>query len=148
MVFRYKYRRHPIYHLRDDIDRLFTGAFGQWAPSGLLGASRGQPALNMWERDDALLVELEVPGLKGQQVDVSVVGNQLSIELERPETTEEGVTYHRRERPVGSFTRVLRLPGEVDADGVEAELSDGVLTITLPKAEKARARRIEVAAAG
>ena len=147
MVFRYKSRRHPIYHLRDDVDRLFSGAFGQWAPGGLLGAGRGQPALNMWEQDDAVMVELEVPGLKGPQVDISVVGNQLSVKLERPELAQEGVTYHRRERPVGSFTRVLRLPTDVDADSVEAELSDGVLTITLPKAENAKPRKIEVAAA-
>ncbi len=146
MVFRYRKRRHPIYHLRDDIDRLLTGVFGQWAESGLPIASRGQPAVNIWEADDAVMVELEVPGLKGDQVDVSVVGNQLSLKIERPELKQEGVTYHRRERPIGSFTRVLRLPVEVDADRVQAELTDGVLTIALPKAENAKPRTIRVTA--
>ena len=146
MVFRYRTQRHPVHQLRDDMDRLLTGVFGPWAEGVLPGASRGQPAVNMWEADDAVMVELEVPGLQGDQVDISVVGNQLSLKIDRPELKQEGVTYHRRERPVGSFTRVLQLPVEVDADRVQAELTDGVLTITLPKAESAKPRKIQVTA--
>ena len=101
--------------------------------------------MNVWEQGDALLVEMEVPGVKSDQVDISVAGGELSIKIDRPEVAQEGVTYHRRERPVGSFTRVLRLPVEVDADRVEAELRDGVLMITLPKAEAAKPRKINVA---
>jgi HSP20 family protein len=139
--------RHPVYQLRDDLDRMLTGVFGPWAEGVLLGTGRGQPAVNMWEASEAVLVELEVPGLKADQVEISVVGNQLSLRVDRPELKQEGVTYHRRERPIGSFTRVLRLPVEVDADRVEAELRDGVLTITLPKAESAKPRKIAVASA-
>jgi HSP20 family protein len=147
MALRYRNTRHPIYQLRDDMDRLLTGVFGPWAGGVLPGASRAQPAANMWEGDEAVVVELEVPGLKSDQVEISVVGNQLTLELERPDVQQEGVTYHRRERPVGSFTRVLRLPAEVDANRVEAGLRDGVLTITLPKAESAKPRKIQVTAA-
>jgi HSP20 family protein len=147
MVFRYRNTLLPMYRLRDDVDRLLTGFLGQWAEVSPLTASRAQPAVNMWEQDDALLVELEIPGLKSDQVDISVVGGQLTVKVERPDFAQEGVTYHRRERPVGSFTRVLRLPVEVDANRVEAELRDGVLTITLPKAEAAKPRRIEVTSA-
>ena len=100
---------------------------------------RSQPAANVWEQDDALLVEMEVPGVKSDQVDISVAGGELSVKINRPEVDQEGVTYHRRERPVGSFTRVLRLPVEVDADRVEAELHDGVLTITLAQGGKRQA---------
>jgi HSP20 family protein len=85
-----------------------------------------------------------VPGLKSDQVEISVVGNQLTLRIERPDLTQEGVTYHRRERPVGSFTRVLRLPVDVEPDRVEAALNDGVLTITLPKARSAKPRKIQV----
>jgi HSP20 family protein len=147
MVLRSRNRLHPLYHLRDDVDRLLTGVFGPWAEDGLPNLSRGRPAVNIWEQDDALLVELEVPGLKSDRLEISVVGDELSVKLDRPDLEEEGVTYHRRERPVGSFTRVLRLPVEVDADRVEAELSDGVLTITLPKAESVKPRKIQVSSA-
>jgi HSP20 family protein len=147
MVLRYRNMRHPVYQLRDDLDRMLTGVFGPWAEGVLPGMGRGQPAVNMWEEAEAVLVELEVPGLKADQVEISVVGNQLSLRVDRPELKQEGVTYHRRERPVGSFSRVLRLPAEVDADHVEAALRDGVLTITLPKAESSKPRKIAVASA-
>ena len=100
---------------------------------------RSQPAANVWEQDDALLVEMEVPGIKSDQVDISVAGGELSVKINRPEIVQEGVTYHRRERPVGSLTRVLRLPVEVDANRVEAELRDGVLLITLAQSGKRQA---------
>ena len=87
--------------------------------------------MNVWEDENALRVELELPGLKSQEVSLSVVGDELSIKVDRPDVQQTAVTYHRRERGVGSFARVLRLPVEVDADRVEAELRHGVLTITL-----------------
>ncbi len=147
MVFRFPNVRQPLHQFRDDMDRLLIGAFRHWAEDGLPGLSRGQPAVNMWQENDALLVELEVPGLKSDQVDVSVVGDQLTLNIERPELAQEGVKYHRQERPVGSFTRVLRLPVVVDSDRVEAELSDGILTITLPRVESAKPRKIELTTA-
>ena len=147
MVFRVRNRLHPIHHLRDDVDRLLTGVFGPWTEAGLPNLGRSRPAVNIWEQDDALLVELEVPGLRSDQLEISVVGDELSVKIDRPDLEQEGVTYHRRERSVGSFTRVLRLPVEVDADRVEAELRDGVLTITLPKAESAKPRKIQVGSA-
>ena len=113
--------RHPLHQLRDEMDRLLTGFFGP-AADGLLPAMfRNQPAVNVWEREDALLVEMEVPGVKSQDLDISVAGGELSIRIQRPDVAQEGVTYHRRERPVGAFQRVLRLPVEVNADRVEAQ---------------------------
>jgi HSP20 family protein len=71
----------------------------------------------------------------------------LSLKVRRPEPQREGATYHRQERPVGEFSRLLRLPVEIDAGRVQADLRDGVLTITLPKAESAKPRKIAVNAA-
>lgn len=139
--------RHPIQQLRREMDRVLTGFLGNVPDgSGPWSAGRGQPAVNVWECNDALHVEVEVPGIKSDQLDLSVVGGQLSIRVERPELEEEGTAYHRRERPVGTFTRVFRLPVEVDGSRVEAELKNGVLTVRLPKAEAARPRKINVTA--
>jgi len=143
MVFRYPNFSNPVHQLREEVDRLFSGflgrAGGPWA-----GPSRNQPAVNVWEKDDTLMVELEVPGLSRDQIDISVADGELSLKMERPQVEQQGVTFHRRERPVGSFTRVMRLPADVDPDRVEAELRNGVLTIALPKTESARPRKIEV----
>ncbi len=145
MVHGYRNPRHPLHQLRDEMDRLLSGFFGP-ASDGLLPPMfRGQPAANVWEQGDALLVEMEVPGVKSDQVDISVAGGELSVKINRPEAAPEGVTYHRRERPAASLSRVLRLPVEVDANRVEAELRDGILLITLPKAESAKPRKINVA---
>jgi len=146
MVLRTLGPRSPINQFRQEMDRLLTGFLG-----GLPGDATSavhQPALNAWEEEDSLFVEMELPGVKADGVDISVVENQLSIKVERPEQTDGGVTYHRRERGAGAFTRILRLPVEVDADGVSAELQHGVLTVTLPKAPSARPRKIAVATAG
>jgi HSP20 family protein len=145
MVFGYRDGRHPLHQLRDEMDRLLTGFLGT-AGDGL-SVFRHQPAVNVWERPDALLVEIEAPGIKTEQLEISVAGGELTIKIQRPEPAAEGVTYHRRERPVGTLSRVVRLPIEVNADKVEAELRDGVLTITLPKAESAKPRKIDVVGA-
>ncbi len=147
MVFGYQNTRHPLHQLRDEMDRLLTGVFGPAADGFLPAVFRGQPAVNVWEQNDALKVEMELPGIKTEQLDISVAGDELSVKVDCPEMAQEGITYHRRERPVGSFSRVVRLPVEVDANRVEATLRDGVLTITLPKAESSKPRKINVAGA-
>jgi HSP20 family protein len=145
MVQGYRNPRHPLYQLRDEMDRLLSGFFRPAADGLLPTMFRSQPAANVWEQGDALLVEMEAPGIKSDQIDISVAGGELSVKINRPEDAQEGITYHRRERPVGSLSRMLRLPVEVDASRVEAELHDGVLLITLPKAESAKPRKINVA---
>ncbi|MBN2023239.1 MAG: Hsp20/alpha crystallin family protein [Pirellulales bacterium] len=144
MVLGYLTPRHPAWQLREEMDRLLSGFFGD---GNQPAARRGHPAVNVWETNESLWVELEVPGLKGDELDVSVVDNELSIKIERLDVHEDGVTYHRRERAVGAFARVLRLPVEVDANRVTAEMKHGVLTIELPKAPSARPRKIQVIAA-
>ena len=137
---------NPFHQLRSEMDRLLNGFLGTATNGGSHPAmGRGQPAVNLWDKDDTLMLEMEIPGVKNEQIDISVVGMELTIKVQRPDVTEEGVTYHRRERPVGDFTRVLRLPCEVNPDKVVAELRNGVLTLTLPKAEVAKPRKISVA---
>lgn len=145
MVLGYRNSRYPFNQLRDEMDRLLTGFFGPTVEGVLPAVFRNQPAANVWEQGDALQIEMELPGVKNDQVDISVAGGELSVKIDRPEIAQEGVTYHRRERAVGSFSRTLKLPLEVDANRVEAELRDGVLLITLPKAESAKPRKINVA---
>ena len=142
MVFQYQNPRQAIDHLREEMNRLFSGM----APDGAWPwqSGRGQPAVNVWETADAVVAELEVPGVKNDQIDISVVENELTLRIQRPEMPSEEITFHRRERPSGPLTRVLRLPVPVDADRVSAELREGVLTVTLPKAENAKPRKIDV----
>lgn len=104
------------------------------------------PALNISETADALAVEAELPGYKMENIEISVMGRDLSIKGQRTQEGETKATWHRRERLAGTFTRVVRLPFDVDAEKVSASLKNGVLHMTLPKAEAARPRRIEVKA--
>jgi HSP20 family protein len=144
MVFRYQSPRQTMDQLRDEVNRLFNGLLpngaGGWLPT------RGQPAVNVWETDDAVVAELEAPGVKSEQVDVSVAQNELTLSVQRPAVEMPETTFHRRERPTGDFTRVIRLPAAVDPDRVSAALHEGVLTITLPKAEGSKPRKINVKA--
>jgi HSP20 family protein len=126
------------------MDRLLNGLVNEFADGGWPWGVRSQPAVNVWEKPEALIVEMEVPGVESNQIDMAVVGNELTIKVEQPTAPEQEVTFHRRERPAGAFSRVLRLPIEVAADKVEADLRNGVLTITLPKAETARPRKIPI----
>lgn len=124
----------------------------QW--SGRLGindprqfARSVYPPLNLWEDDSNLYVEAELPDLELGDLEISVDGdNMLSMKGSHKQPEPERGTCHRHERCHGSFSRVGELPQYVDSDKVTAELKLGVLTITLPKRQEAKARRIEVKA--
>ena len=105
------------------------------------------PPLNLWEDDNNLYVEAELPELELSDLEIVVNGdNQLSITGERKQPQQEDGLWHRQERGHGSFARMGELPQYVDSDKVTAELKHGVLTITLPKRKEAKARRVEVTA--
>ena len=136
---------NPVGMLRNEVDRLFADFFGPGtATSGSGTSARAFPALNVWEQENELLVEAEVPGLKTDDLDIAVVGNQLIIKGRRTDFEQQHATYHRRERGVGEFARTIELPVAVEPDGVQARLTDGVLLITLPKAAAAKPRKIQV----
>lgn len=101
--------------------------------------------MNVWDAGQTIMVEMEVPGVKSHEIEISVVENELAVKVEREEKAAEGTTYHRRERSAGSFSRVVRLPVPVVGDQVSADLQDGVLTVTLPKTAAAKPRKIAVA---
>lgn len=128
--------------LRREMDRLWDG-FGVGLARGPFAPLAALPALNVWDAGDAICVEAEVPGVRKEDLEVTAMGNELSVKGRRrlPEGTH---TYHRQERGAGEFTRVLTLACDVKPDQVEAVLDHGVLTIRLPKAEAARPRQIAV----
>ena len=96
--------RSPLYQFRNEVDRLFNGFLVQSQRGCSPHHSATNPPSTFWEQDDALVVELEVPGVKRDQLDLSVVGNELSIRIDRPDQDKEEAVYHRRERPVGNFS--------------------------------------------
>ena len=105
------------------------------------------PEANLAETEKAVEVTVELPGMKPDEVKVEIKGEQLWITGEKKEEKEEkGKTFHRVERRAGMFRRVFALPVEVVHDKVEAKFTEGVLKVTLPKAEKVAPKQIEVKA--
>ena len=102
------------------------------------------PSLNVWEEGENLKVEVEIPGVKLEDVDVAFNKGELTIKGEKKVEIKESATLHRRERLAGSFTRTMTVPWEIKSDEVSAELKDGILTVTLPKAEAAKPRKVAV----
>jgi len=127
--------------LRREMNRLFSDVP---AASG----AAAYPAINIWANEDGAIVTAELPGIKAEDIDISVVEDTLSLSGSRePEELEEGEAYHRRERSAGKFTRTFQLPYLVEAEGVEAVLEKGVLNITLPRAEADKPKKISIKAA-
>jgi HSP20 family protein len=126
------------------MNSLFGRFFDDWGegPSNL---GTYWPAIDVSEREDDLLVRAELPGMTAEDIDIEVQNNALLIRGEKKDETEEsGERYHYVERRSGSFQRMVQLPNEVDAEKIDASYKDGVLTITLPKSEKAKPKRISV----
>lgn len=139
-------RFNPVNQFREELDRLMTGAFNTpgVATAARMVTGRSFPAVNVWEDGDNFFVEAEVPGLKSDDLEITVIGDELTLKGERAADERPESGYHRRERGAGSFSRSIKLPSEVNSDRVEAELNDGVLLLTLPKAEAAKPRKIKV----
>jgi HSP20 family protein len=103
------------------------------------------PPMNITQDDENFYVRAEIPGIKPNELSISAVRNRVSLAGKREIQREhERVSYHRRERAEGSFNRTVTLPTEVDAERVDARYADGILTLTLPKAEEAKPRQITV----
>ncbi|QDV85140.1 Hsp20/alpha crystallin family protein [Stieleria sp.] len=127
--------------LSREMDRLFSRG-----TNGSVMGVGSYPALNVWEDDDNLFAEAELPGFCMDDLEIYVTGNQLTLKGERKPPEHEGGTWHRQERGYGKFSRMVELPGDIDAENVSAEFKNGVLHITLPKSEAVKPRRIEVKA--
>ena len=128
--------------MRDQMDRFMDAFDGR--REGRLAAGVF-PAINLSEDSNSYYIRAELPGIKADELDIQVTANNLSLSGERKISEEgTGVKYHRREREGGSFSRVIALPGDIDADRVKADLSNGVLTVKIAKAEAAKPRQIEI----
>ena len=128
--------------MRRDMDRLTEGLTrGLWREP-MAGVF---PLMNVTEDKDNYYVRAELPGLKANDLDISVTGDTLSISGERKIPVEdEKAQYHRREREAGKFSRIVSLPAQIDTGKVEARCNDGVLTVVLPRAQAAKPKQIAV----
>lgn len=105
------------------------------------------PRVDVQDRESDILVRAELPGVKKDDLDISVSEGSVTLKAEtrhEKEEGEEGGDYYRREITAGSFARTIALPGDVDADNAKARFEDGVLELTLPKREQAKRKRIQV----
>jgi len=129
-------------HMRRDIQRLLDTVAGE--SGGEVGAGVFPP-LNVTQDDDHFYVRAEIPGIKASELSITAVRNRVSLAGKREIQREnERVSYHRKERADGSFNRTVTLPTEIDAARVDARYADGILTLTLPKAEATKPRQITV----
>jgi HSP20 family protein len=134
-----------LFSLRDELDRFFEVSLGDLSrtSSQLLGV--WNPAVDLYEDKNNVVVKAELPGLKREDIEVSLHDGALSISGERKGGEKvENAEARRTERFVGRFQRTVSLPASVKADKVDAQYKDGVLTVTLPKAEEAKPRHIEI----
>jgi len=105
------------------------------------------PLVNVMEDGERYFIRAELPGIKADEIDISVTSNSISISGERKIAIEgEGAKYHRRERESGKFSRVLTLPGQINTAKVEAKSIDGILNVVLPKADIGKPKQITVKA--
>jgi len=130
--------------LHQEVDRLFSDSFsmagGRTAPN--------YPAINVWTNEDGAVITAELPGVDVNDIDISVVNDNLTLSGERKlEELKEDNQYHRRERGYGKFNRSFQLPFKVEADQVEALFENGILHLSLPRAEADKPKKITVKSA-
>lgn len=131
--------------LQDDMNRLFVTAFPRNFDNEQMARGSWNPSVDISENEHAIVLEAELPGMKSEDVELSIENNVITIRGERKfEKKEENDNFHRVERSYGSFTRSFTLPRTVTGEDTQAEFQNGVLKVTLPKREEAKARKIEI----
>lgn len=132
--------------LRDAVNQLFQDSFIR-PGSGLMPFDIAQPAVDVIENKNEIIVKASMPGLKPDDIDITLTGDQLTLkgETKSEQKIEEG-NYVRQERRFGAFQRTLTLPTSVVSDKAKAEFENGVLTLTLPKSEDVKPKSIKVKA--
>ena len=139
-----RYRKPSIWQEMEQLQREMNRLFSTFSPERTSTAA-GYPAMNVWADEDSVLITAEVPGVDPKDIDVSVLGDTLTLSgVRNPEDVPEGARYHRRERGSGKFTRNLKMPYIVDTKKVDAKFKNGVLHITMPRAEDDKPRKITV----
>lgn len=132
--------------MRDEINRLFDISLGG-SPSARAGLLDGEwaPAVDVYENDDTVVVKTELPGLSEKDVELTILGDTLTIKGEKKKEEEKKEKhYHRLERSYGSFQRSIMLPSQVAHDKAKASFKNGVLEIEVPKKEEAKPKQIKV----
>jgi HSP20 family protein len=127
--------------MRRMLDETF-GGFGRW-PSLLSETAGWSPLVDIEEQDDAYVLEAELPGVRQNDVDIELVGNELAISGELKEKQRTGVV-RRQTRRTGRFDYRVTLPEQLDAEKIDASLADGVLTVRVPKSERAQRKKIAI----
>jgi len=138
----------PFRHLsvlRNEIERLFEYPLNALTSSSQDFLSGWSPSIDLYDDRDHFVLKAELPGMKKEDIDISMHGDVLTVSGERKEeeTYDKAETY-RSERFLGRFQRTLTLPSAVDPNKVQASYKDGILTVTLPKSEEAKPKQIEV----
>lgn len=148
MTYLTRYRPiNGLFSLPREIDRMMEESLGPWGRGENL--RQWFPVTDISETPESLTLRLEVPGLTRDQIRISVENNTLSVRGEKvQETSSENESFHRTERSFGAFERSFALPPYVDTDQVKASLNDGVLAISLPRREEAKAREISIEGGG
>jgi HSP20 family protein len=132
---------NALAQMRRDMETLMERLTGAPADGSVAGVF---PPMNVSEDLDHYYVRALIPGIDASQLDVSVVNQTIAVSGTRQSSAEEGVSYHRKERVEGPFSRSVTLPASFDGARVDAKYVDGVLTLTLPKPEAAKPRRVTV----
>jgi HSP20 family protein len=135
---------NEVVTLREAMDQLFDDAFMRPMGQGGLG---GNPAIDMYQTKDNVIVKAGLPGLKPEDVQISITANVLSLSGEfKEESEQKEKAYHLREQRFGSFERSVALPTDVQTEKASADFENGVLTITLPKSEAVKPKTINIKA--
>ena len=131
--------------LREAMDRLFDDAFTR--PISLRDGGWSSPAIDMYQTDDDVVVKVALPGFKADEVQINVTGDVLTLRGEmKQEEEQKDKAWHIREHRWSSFERSVTLPTDVKADKAAADFENGILTVTLPKAEEVKPKTITVKA--
>lgn len=131
--------------LESRLNQLFNDTFSafDW-PYRDSASATWMPAVDIAEHSDRILIQMEVPGVSPENVKIAVEDNVLTISGSKERASEEATELHRYERTYGAFERTFKLPASVDVAAIKAAQEHGVLTVTLPKVEKAKPRQIQV----
>ncbi|HZD18222.1 MAG TPA: Hsp20/alpha crystallin family protein [Actinomycetota bacterium] len=133
--------------IQDELNRLFGRTFAGTESIRPTATGAWMPAMDVYETDDKIVAKLELPGIEPGDVEVSVEDSTLTISGTRGFSQEvEEENYHRVERRYGSFTRAITLPQTADTEKVEAGFDKGLLTVEIPKVEKAKPKKVQVKA--
>ena len=141
-------RKASVWHPATDVLNEFDGMFDRFLRGGITDegfASSWLPAVDILEQENAYTVNIELPGVNKDEVKITVENNVMTVRGEKKmEKVADEKKYHRTERTYGSFQRSFTLPTHVKSEKIEASYDNGVLTVTLPKAEEAKPKEIEV----